>query len=205
MKYTGPKARRVRRHGVNIYAADKYDKILQRKPYGPGKGPKTRMGRDSEYAKQLKEKQKTRDMYGLSEKQFRRLYDEANRTKGQTGDTMKQLLEQRLDNAIYRAGFAVTRMQSRQFSGHGLFLVDGRRVTSPSYRLKPGQVISVRPRAKDSPIFAGIRERNAKYRAPQWLTVDTGALRAEVVSVPTPEDAEQAIEMRQIVEFYSRN
>ncbi len=205
MKYTGPKARRVRRHGVNLYGADKYDKILQRKPYGPGKGPKTRAGRDSEYAKQLKEKQKARDMYGLSEKQFRRLYDEAIKAKGQTGDTMKRLLEQRLDNAIYRAGFAVTRLQSRQFAGHGLFLVDGRRVTSPSYRLKPGQVLSVRPRAKDSPVFAAIRERNAKYRAPKWLSVDAGALKVEITALPDAADAEQAVDMRQIVEFYSRN
>ncbi len=205
MKYTGPKARRVRRHGVNIFAADKYDKILQHKPYGPGKGPKTRSGRDSEYAKQLKEKQKARDMYGLSEKQFRRLYDESIKAKGRTGDTMKRLLEQRLDNAIYRAGFAMTRMQSRQFSGHGLFLVDGRRVTSPSYRLQPGQVISIRPRAKDSPVFAAIRERNAKYHAPKWLSVDAANLKAEMTALPAPEDAEQAVEMRQIVEFYSRN
>lgn len=205
MKYTGPKARRVRRHGVNIYAADKYDKILQHKPYGPGKSPKTRSGRDSEYAKQLKEKQKARDMYGLSEKQFRRLYDEAIKAKGQTGDAIKQMLEQRLDNAIYRSGFAVTRMQSRQFAGHGLFLVDGRRVTSPSYRLKSGQVITIRPRAKDSPVFVAIRERNAKYHVPKWLSVDAASLRAEVISIPEASDAEQAIEMRQIIEFYSRN
>jgi small subunit ribosomal protein S4 len=205
MKYNGPKARKVRRQGLNLYGSDKYDKILQRKPYGPGKGPKTRSGRDSEYAKQLKEKQKVRDMYGLSEKQFRRLYDEALKTKGRTGDMMKQLLERRLDNVIYRAGFALTRLQSRQFAGHGLFLVDGQRVTSPSYRLEPGQVVSVRPKAKDSPIFATIRERNAKYNAPKWLNVDGGAMKIDIVAVPDPTDAEQAIEMRMVIEFYSRN
>lgn len=205
MKYTGPKARRVRRHGMNLYGSDKYDKILQRKPYGPGKTPKTRAGRDSEYAKQLKEKQKARDMYGLSEKQFRRLYAEALKTKGRTGDTMKQLLERRLDNAIYRAGFAMTRMQSRQFAGHGLFLVDGQRVTSPSYRLEPGQVISVRPKAKDSPVFVAIRERNAKYNAPKWINVDAGQLKIDVIAVPDASDAESALDMRMIVEFYSRN
>lgn len=205
MKYNGPKARRVRRQGVNLYGADKYDKILQRKPYGPGKGPKTRSGRDSEYAKQLKEKQKARDIYGLSEKQFRRLYAEALKAKGRTGDQMKQLLEQRLDNAIYRAGFATTRLQSRQFAGHGLFLVDGKRVTSPSYRVKPGQVIAVRPKAKDSPIFAGIREKNAKYAAPKWISADAAGLKAEIVAVPDAQDAEQAVDMRMVVEFYSRN
>lgn len=205
MKYTGPKARRARRHGMNLYGSDKYDKIIQKKPYGPGKSPKTRSGRDSEYAKQLKEKQKIRDMYGLSEKQFNRLFKEASKAKGSTGDQMKQLLEQRFDNAIYRAGFASTRMQSRQFAGHGLFLIDGTRVTSPSYRVKPGQVISVRPKAKDSPIFVGIREKNAKYGAPKWLNVDTAALKAEVVAVPDAQDAEQGVDMRMVVEFYSRN
>jgi small subunit ribosomal protein S4 len=205
MKYNGPKARRARRLGMNLYGSDKYDKILQRKNYGPGKSPKTRQGRDSEYAKQLKEKQKARTMYGLSEKQFNRLYKEALKTKGKTGDTMKQLLEQRFDNAIYRAGFSMTRMQSRQFAGHGLFMVDGRRVTTPSYRLKPGQVISIRPAAKDSPVFAGIRQKNAKYRAPKWLNADSDKLTAEVVAVPEAADAEQGVDMRQVIEFYSRN
>lgn len=205
MKYTGPKARRVRRFGVNLYGSDKYDKILQRKPYGPGKGPKVRMGRDSEYARQLKEKQKARDMYGLSEKQFRRLYKEALKAKGRTGDMMKQLLEQRFDNVLYRAGFALTRLQSRQFAGHGLFLIDGRRVTTPSYRIRPGQTITVRTKTKDSPIFAMIRERHSKYHPPKWMTVDAAQLKAEVVAQPDPQEAEQAVDMRQIVEFYSRN
>lgn len=205
MKYTGPKARRVRRLGVNLYGSDKYDKILSRKPYGPGKSPKTRSGRDSEYAKQLKEKQKARDIYGLSEKQFARLFAEANKAKGRTGDQMKQLLESRFDNLIYRAGFAMTRLQSRQFAGHGLFMVDGHRVTTPSYRVKPGQVITVRTQAKDSPVFAAIRERHSKYLAPKWLKVDTDGLKAEVISVPEAADAEQAVDMRLVVEFYSRN
>ncbi len=205
MKYNGPKARKVRRYGVNLYISDKYDKILQKKPYGPGKNAKTRQGRDSEYAKQLKEKQRARDMYGLSERQFRRLYDESSRAKGQTGDMMKSLLEQRLDNVIYRAGFAQTRLQSRQFAGHGLFLVNGIRVTSPSYRVKAGEVIEARPRAKSSPIMAQIREKNAKYSAPKWLRVDSANMKAEVAVNPAAEDAEQAIDMRQVVEFYSRN
>ena len=205
MKYTGPKARRARRLGMNIYGSDKYDRIMQRKPFGPGKNAKTRQGRDSEYAKQLKEKQKARDMYGLSEKQFVLLYKEALRQKGQTGDAFKQLLEQRLDNAIYRAGFAMTRLQSRQFAGHGLFLVDGVRVTSPSYRVKVGQVISVRPKAKSSPVFASILEKHAKTLAPKWLKVDASQLKAEVIALPAADDAEQALDMRQIVEFYSRN
>ncbi len=205
MKYTGPKARKVRRLGMNLYGSDKYDRILQRKPYGPGKSPKTRQGRDSEYAKQLKEKQKAREMYGISEKQFRAIFTEAAKAKGQTGDQMKQLLERRFDNVLYRAGFAMTRMQSRQFAGHGLFLIDGHRVTSPSYRIQPGQVITVRQKSKDSAIFVGIREKNAKSRPPKWLTSDMTELKAEVIALPDAADAEQALDMRQVVEFYSRN
>lgn len=205
MKYNGPKARACRRYGMNLFASDKYDKILQKKPYGPGKSPKTRQGRDSEYARQLKEKQKARLMYGLSEKQFRILYTESSRAKGGTGDMMKQLLEQRLDNVIYRAGFALTRLQSRQFVGHGLFMVDGQRVTTPSFRVQPGQVITVRKQVKDSPVFTGIRDRHAKFMAPKWLRTDMGDLKIEVVTTPEPGDAEQALDMRQVVELYSRN
>lgn len=205
MKYNGPKARRARRLGMNLYGSDKYDKILQKKPYGPGKTPKSRQARDSEYARQLKEKQKAREMYGLSEKQFRLIFKESLNAHGQTGDMMKTLLESRLDNVIYRAGFAMTRLQSRQFAGHGLFMVDGKRVKTPSYRVKPGQTITVRPKAKDSPVFAGILSKNEKYSAPKWLNVDVPAMKIAVVTAPAAQDAEQAVDMRQVVEFYSRN
>ncbi|MDD5751547.1 MAG: 30S ribosomal protein S4 [Candidatus Peribacteraceae bacterium] len=204
MKYTGPKAKRCRRQGSNIYGADKYDKVLQRKPYGPGKSPRSRGTRPSEYARQLKEKQKARDMYGLSEKQFRILYAEAAKTTGQTGDAFKQLLEQRLDNVIYRAGFALTRMQARQFVGHGHFTVNGVRVTTPSFRVRPGQRIVVRERSKRSPVFGPILDAHEKYLPPKWMKVDAGALTAEVLSLPAAEDAEQAIDVRQVIEFYSR-
>ena len=204
MKYTGPKAKRCRRQGANIYGADKYDKILQRKPYGPGKGPKTRQARPSEYCKQLKEKQKARDMYGLSEKQFRILYAEATRREGQTGENFKQLLERRLDNVIYRAGLALTRLQARQFVGHGHFQVNGVRVSIPSYRVRPGEVIVLRERNKRSPVYGTILDAHEKYVPPKWLKVDSGSMKVEVVSLPLPDDAEQAIDVRQVVEFYSR-
>jgi len=204
MKYTGPKAKRCRRQGANIYGSDKYDKILQRKPYGPGKNPKARAGRPSEYSKQLKEKQKARDMYGLSESQFRNLYNEATKKSGQTGDTFKQMLERRLDNVIYRSGLALTRLQARQFVGHGHFQVDGVRVKVPSYRVRPGEVIVARERTKKSPVYGPILDAHEKYMPPKWLKVDLGAMKIEIVSLPTPEDAEQALDVRQVVEFYSR-
>jgi len=205
MKYTGPKARRCRRQGTNIYGSDKYDKILQKKPQGPGKGPRDRPGRKSEYALQLGEKQKARDMYGLSERQFKRLYDEASAAKGQTGDVIKQLLERRLDNALYRAGFALTRMQARQFASHGHFAVNGRRTTIPSYRLREGDIIEVRERSKSAGAFAPIIAAHEKYMPPQWIKVDSGAMKVEVTALPDAESAEQAVDMRQVIEFYSRN
>ncbi len=205
MKYNGPKARKVRRLGMNLYGSDKYDKILQRKPFGPGKNAKTRQARDSEFGKQLKEKQKAREMYGLSEHQFRRLYDEALKAKGKTGDVLRTLLEQRFDNVLYRSGFAMTRFQARQFAGHGLFTVDGQRVTVPSLRVRPGQVITVRTKVKDSPVFTGILDRNEKYSAPKWLKVDANALKSEIMAVPDANDGEQGVDMRLVVEFYSRN
>lgn len=204
MKYNGPKARRCRRQGSNIYGSDKYDRILQRKPVGPGKGPKARLGRQSAYGKQLKEKQKVRDIYGLSESQFRILYAEAAKTMGQTGDVLKQLLERRLDNVVYRAGFALTRLQSRQLVGHGHFTVNGRRVTVPSFRVRPGEVITLRERSKRSPMYGPILEAHEKFLPPKWLKVDHAAYKIDVVALPSAEDAEQAIDVRQVVEFYSR-
>ncbi|MSR87016.1 30S ribosomal protein S4 [Candidatus Peribacteria bacterium] len=205
MKYNGPKAKKCRRHGVNLYGSDKYDKILQRKPNGPGKSPRDQQPRLSEYGTQLKEKQKVRDMYGITERQFRRMYDAATTVTGQTGDALKQMLERRLDNVVYRAGFSMTRIQSRQFVGHGHFLVDGVRVTIPSFQVKPGQVVTVRTQSKSSPVFVPILASHEKYLPPQWLKVDSKAMRIEVAGIPKPEDAERAVEMRQIIEFYSRN
>ncbi|MDB4978707.1 MAG: small subunit ribosomal protein [Candidatus Peribacteria bacterium] len=204
MKYNGPKAKRCRRQGMNLYGTDKYDKILQRKPSGPGRNPKSQVPKLSEFGQQLKEKQKARDMYGLSESQFRRLYEQATKVKGQTGNALKQLLERRLDNVIYRSGLAMTRLQSRQFVGHGLFLVDDVRVTTPSFQVKPGMVISIRPRSKNSAVFGPIQDAHKKYTLPAWLKMDSSGMKVEVVNLPEPEAAEQAIDTRQIIEFYSR-
>jgi small subunit ribosomal protein S4 len=189
---------------MNLYGTDKYDKILQRKPHGPGKSPRDQQGKLSEFGRQLMEKQKARDMYGLSERQFHRMYAMASKVSGQTGDTLKQMLESRLDNVIYRAGFAMTRMQARQFVSHGLFLVDGVRVTVPSFRVEPGQVITARKQSKNSPAFVTILEAHAKYNPPHWLKADGKQLQIQINDLPPPDSAEKAIDMRQIVEFYSR-
>lgn len=190
---------------MNLYGSPKYDRVLQRKPYGPGKNPRYRPGRESEYSKQLKEKQRIRDLYGLSERQFRLLYRQSLRVKGKTGDTLKQLLERRLDNVIFRAGFAMTRLQARQFASHGLFAVDGVRVTRPSYRVRTGEKIVARNRSADAPLFAPILAAHEKIMPPKWLKVDAAHLTTEVLADPAPEDAEQVVDMQQVVEFYSRS
>jgi small subunit ribosomal protein S4 len=114
-------------------------------------------------------------------------------------------LELRLDNAIYRAGFAMTRLQSRQFVSHGLFIVNGTRVTSSSYQLKEGDVITLRERSKNSPVFEPIFAAHEKYLPPSWLKVDSSAKQIEIVALPDDESTEKAIDMRQVIELYSRN
>jgi small subunit ribosomal protein S4 len=208
MRYTGPKARRVRRQGVNIFGSDKYDRILQRKPYAPGMQAAARMGRGgkiSEYGKQLLEKQKVCYMYGVLDRGLRAIYREASRTVGQTDTMIHTLLERRLDNVLYRAGFAKTRMQSRQFISHGLFTVNGVRVTIPSYQVEEGDVIRVREQRKLSPVFAPILAAHERYTPPDWLKVDPSALNIEVRTLPTEEKHfEKSIDMRKVIGFYSR-
>ena len=205
MRYTGPKARRCRRQGINLYGAPKYEKILQHKPYPPGKTPKSRLSRQSEYARQLRMKQRLRDLYGISEAQCRRLYREASAMKGQTGATMLQFLERRMDNVLYRAGFARTRMQARQMASHGLFTVNGRRVTVPSFRVAPGETMTVRARNKGSPLFVDAPGAHQKFVVPAWLKSDPALWNIEIAGTPLATDAEQAVDIRQVVEFYSRS
>jgi small subunit ribosomal protein S4 len=204
MKYTGPKAKRCRRQGANIYGSDKYDRILQKKPYGPGKGPRSRSGKKSEYAQQLLEKQKVRDTFNVSEKQFHAYYRVAQRQKEATGQTMLRSLEMRLDNVLFRAGLALTRLQARQMASHGMFLVNGRRCTIPSRALKPGEALSIRPKSAHSPLFASILAATEKYVPPAWLRVDPTKLTVEVLSLPGEKDVEQGLDIQKVVELYSR-
>ena len=204
MKFTGPKAKRCRKLGVNIYGADKYDRIMQKKAYGPGKSPRSRGTKPTEYSTQLSEKQKVRDTFVLSERQFKRYYQEALSTKGATGETILRFLEMRLDNALYRAGFALTRLQARQMAGHGLFLVNGRRSNVPSLRLKIGDVIEARPRVISSPLFAANLAATEKFMPPAWIKVDASKLRIDVTSLPMTEHFEQGLDIQKVVELYSR-
>lgn len=207
MRYTGPKARRVRRQGVNIYGTDKYDRILQRKPSPPGMQAAGRKGRGklSEYGRQLLEKQKACYSYGVHDKMLRAIYAEASRTKGQTDTMMHTLLERRLDNVLYRAGFANTRMQARQFVSHGIFTVNGVRVTIPSARVKPGDKIRVREQRKTSPVFPSILGGHERYIPPDWMTADPSTLTIEIKALPTDEKHfDKSIDMRKVIGFFSR-
>ncbi len=209
MRYTGPKARKCRRQGINLYGSDKYDKILQRKPQAPGKAPKTTGGgrgsKLSEYGRQLLEKQKVCAIYGVHDRQLSSIFSSSANQVGQTDRIMNVTLERRLDSTLYRAGFANTRLQSRQFISHGLFTVNGRRVTVPSYQLKIGDIVQVRTQTKGSTVFAGIIESHGRYTPPDWLKTDTSSLRFEIVGLPGDEKHfEQAIDMRKVVGFYSR-
>jgi len=208
MRYTGPKARKARRLGSNIYGSPKYDKVLSRKPLPPGNQVALSGGRGgklSEFGKQLLEKQKVANIYGLTDKQLRAVYAEASRTVGQTNTTMHTLLERRLDSAIYRAGFALTRMQARQFVSHGLFTVNGARVTIPSYRLKVGDTVTVREKVKSSPVFSTILAAQEKYTPPSWIKADPAHISFTIAALPSQEDHfEQLVDMRKVIGFYSR-
>lgn len=202
MRYTGPKARLCRREGVNLFGPDKYTKILQRRNSTPGQKQNARPAKLSEFGKQLREKQKAKRTFGIQEKQFRRYFQKAVRSRGTTGGRLLQLLETRLDNVIYRAGFAMTRPQARQFVSHAQFLLNGKKIDIPSVELREGDVISVRDRFESNPIFTDLESR-LQY-LPKWLQVDPKKKTITVLRLPEATECENSIAVHMIVEFYSR-
>jgi small subunit ribosomal protein S4 len=178
----------------------------ERRKSAPGdKSTQQRRRRISEYGTQLREKQKARAIYGVLERQFRNYYKKASRLEGVTGDRLLQLLESRLDNVVYRLGFADSRPQSRQIVGHGHIQVNGKKVNIPSYQVKAGDRISWRDQSKKTGLFEIVSNgMGANSVIPSWLNVDAEKAVGEVVSVPKTSDVELSIDTRQIVEFYSR-
>ncbi|MCC8130470.1 MAG: 30S ribosomal protein S4 [Oscillospiraceae bacterium] len=160
--------------------------------------------KESEYAKQLKEKQKLKFIYGVLEKQFRHIYERAEKMEGQAGANLLTLLEERLDNVVFRMGLATTRREARQLVSHGHFNVNGSRVDIPSYRVKVGDVISLRENSKKSEKFKEIVEDTDKRLVPSWLDKDKENLSATVVRVPVKEDLDYEVEEHMIVELYSK-
>ncbi|HLT15287.1 MAG TPA: 30S ribosomal protein S4 [Acidimicrobiales bacterium] len=202
-RYTGPKVKISRRLGVNIFENEKGRRALERRPYPPGEHGRARRRQPSEYSLQLAEKQKAKHIYGLLEKQFANLYEEANRQKGVTGENLLRMLEQRLDNIVFRAGWARTRPQARQFVNHGLIDVNGRRVDIPSYRVKKGDVVSLREKAQ-SMIVIQHNLDTLDVRVPAWLDQGEGGKSVTVRELPLREQIDVPVREQLIVELYSK-
>lgn len=199
-----PIVKQSRREGYALHP--KAHKIMAKKSGIPGQHGRSRQGKVSLYAQQLREKQKVRRLYGLLEKQFARLMADANRAEGQSGEVLLQLLERRLDNVIYRAGFATSRRGARQLVTHGHFMLNGRRVDIPSIRVKVGDEIIVRPKSSKSGYFANIENilKDSVQGPLSWLKADTKKLAVTITGLPKRDEAEPEITEQLIVEYYSR-
>jgi small subunit ribosomal protein S4 len=199
-RYRGPKQKKARRFREPIYGPST---ALERKPYGPGEHGRSRYSRKSEYAVQLEEKQKAKYTYGLLEKQFANLFEKANARSGVTGNILLQYLESRLDNTVYRMGFARTRRQGRQFVTHKHIVVNERVVNIPSYLLSPGDVVSVRPKSKNMTIINESLEYapTTKFK---WLEIDKKSKSGKFLNYPAMEEIPENIDVQLIVELYSK-
>jgi small subunit ribosomal protein S4 len=205
-RYTGPACRLCRREKMKLFLkGPKCDSMkcpIERRPYPPGEHGRGRI-RESEYLLQLREKQKARRIYGVLEKQFRNVYAEANRQGGITGENLLRMLEQRLDNVVYRAGWAASRAQARQFVRHGHVNVNGRRVTIPSYQVRKGDAIEVREKSR-SMIVVRHNVDTIDRRVPPWLEKSGEGLVATVRDLPLREHIDVPVRESLIVELYSK-
>ena len=203
-RYTGPKVRLSRRLSTNIFENEKGRKALDRRPFPPGQHGRTRRrNAGSEYLAQLQEKQKAKYIYGVLEKQFKKTYNEANRLSGPTGENLLILLETRLDNIVYRAGWASTRPQARQFVNHGLIQVNGKRVDIPSYRARKGDVVSLSEKAANMIVIQhniDVLDRSLVG----WLETGDGGKQVIVRDLPQREHIDVPVRESLIVELYSK-
>ena len=196
-KNTQPVLKRCRTLGVSP-AAMGYSKTSNKNPGGQ------RRAKKSEYALQMTEKQKVKFVYGILEKQFRMYFEKAERMNGNTGENLLSLVERRLDNVVYRLGFANSRRQARQLVNHGHFTVNGQRVNIPSYLIKVGDVIAVSEKSSSNNFFKALKEADAFVAAPKWLDRDKNTLTGKVVAMPTQADIDFDIAVHLIVELYSK-
>lgn len=203
-RYTGPKVRVSRRLGINVFENEKGRKALERRPFPPGAHGRTRRrGNPSEYLAQLQEKQKAKYIYCVLERQFRNTYEEAVRLAGPTGENLLRLLEQRLDNVVYRAGWASTRPQAGQFVSHGLIQVNGKRLDIRSYRVKKGDVLTLSPKARDMIVV----QHNIDVLDRQtvgWLEKAEGGKQITVRDLPQRDHIDVPVRESLIVELYSK-
>ena len=197
-RYTGSTYRKSRRLGFSVL---ENGKELARRPYAPGQHGNGRK-KLSDYGTQLQEKQKVRFMYGVNEKQFRKIFDDASKMKGVHGENFLRLLESRLDNLVYRLGFSTTRKGARQLVNHGHITVNGNKVDIPSYRVKPGDVIAVKEQAKNHPAIKASLE--ATHNRVEFVTYDEAKIAGTYVRYPERSELNQEINESLIVEFYNR-
>jgi small subunit ribosomal protein S4 len=206
-RYTGADCRLCRREGVKLFLkgdrcySDKCG--VERRPFPPGMAGRKRP-RDSEYRVQLREKQKTKRVYGLLEKQFRNYYELASRQQGITGENLLRLLESRLDNVVYRLGFAASRDEARQAVRHNHINVNGKRVNIPSYRVRPGDLVSLAEKARDLTVVKAAIISSARVEVPGWLEVDVEKLQGKVLSLPQRDQIDTTVREQLIVELYSK-
>lgn len=206
-RYTEAVCRQCRREGQKLFL--KGDKCYTPKcaidcrPYAPGQHGQGR-SKTSDYGMQLREKQKAKRYYGLLESQFRGYFEIADRRPGQTGENLLSICESRLDNVVYRLGFAMSRPEARQLVNHGHFTVNGRKVNIPSFQVKPGMVITLKESSRSLDKIKGNVEANAFRQPPKWLEYDASNMIAKVVAVPAREDIDLPIEEHLIVELYSK-
>ena len=204
-RYTDANCRLCRREGQKLFL--KGDRCystkcaMERRGYAPGQHGQGR-SKASDYALQLREKQKNKRFYGLQETQFRNLFDKADRKSGITGENLLIMLETRLDNVVFRLGFASSRKEARQLVNHGHFTVNGKKVNIPSYTVKPGDVIKVKEKSTNSPKFKEVKEMT--ITVPEWVSVDVEKLEGKVLSVPTREQIDTPVAEHLIVELYSK-
>jgi small subunit ribosomal protein S4 len=206
-RYTGPVCRLCRRQGMKLFLKGERcftsKCAVERRPTPPGDHTQRRR-KISEYGEHLKEKQKVRSMYGVLERQFRRHFDQAKRQPGATGENLLKLLESRLDNVVYRLGFADSRNQARQLVNHGHFQLNGRKTDIPSAFVRQGDIVSVTSVARGTEYFKIVAETLAKKSVPRWLELDASQLSGRVLTLPNREDIETNVNEQLIVEFYSR-
>lgn len=200
-RYTGPICRLCRREGMKL--CDKHKCATLKRNYPPGMhGASGSRSKPSDYSKQLREKQKARRIFGISEKQMHHYYLKATASAEVSGEELVRQMEQRFDNIVFRSGFASTRRQARQMVTHGLFTVNGRRANVPSMHLKSGDIFEVRPKTKKAPLFGDFEKK--KLIVPKWLKTDQTNLSGQIIDKVASDDLEGSIDSQAIIEFYSR-
>ena len=206
-RYTGADCRKCRRAKMKLYLkgskCDSPKCPFEARPYPPGQHGRGR-SKDSEYLLQLREKQKAKQMYGIFERQFRGYYEEANQKKGKTGDNLLRILETRLDNVVYRAGFGKSRDMARQLVRHGHILVNGRKVDVPSFRVTENDIVEVRPSSVDLTPFVVARAEAGEREVPAWLEVISSKMRILVHALPVRQQIDSQLQEQLIVELYSK-